>query len=156
MRTLDEYAYQVVSEDFKGTSYSSSGAFWYKGDVLEVFTKPDFMQVSMIADNQEFESMFVEENLQLKDQYTYFLDGNHALTILNSSQGEGNLLIIKDSYGHIFAPYLTEDYKKIVLVDLRYYKMPISDLIKQEEIDEILILYNIENFATDTNLLFLE
>lgn len=155
-KSLDEYERKIVSEYFRGTSYSSSGAFWYKGDTVEVFYKPSFTGVTMIADDQQYESMFVEENLERKDQYTYFLDGNHALTVLNSFEGEGNLLIIKDSYGHDFAPYLTEDYKKIILVDLRYYKMPVSELIKEEEIDEILILYNLENFASDTNLVFLE
>lgn len=154
--SLKEYEQKVVSENFKGTSYSSSGVFWHPGDRIEVFTKPEFENVSMEADGKKYDSMFVTENLELKDQYTYFLDGNHALTYLNSAEEEGTLLVIKDSYAHDFAPYLTENYKKVILVDLRYYKLPVSDLIEQEDIDEILILYNIENYAEDTNLMFLE
>ncbi len=154
--SLEDYSRKVVSEDFRGTSYSSSGAFWFKGDELEVFTKPFFKAVSMIADDQKYDSMLVEENLKLKDQYTYFLDGNHALTVLTSSKGTGSLLVIKDSYAHDLAPFLTEDYEKIILVDLRYYKLSISELIEQEEIDEILFVYNLENYSSDTNLIFLE
>ena len=43
----------------------------------------------------------------------------------------------------------------MVLVDLRYYKEPLSQLCAQEGFDRILICYSIGNFLTDTNLGFL-
>ena len=47
---------------------------------------------------ESFDSMYVDEYLEVKDKYSYYLDGNHGLTeIISNSEGEGTLLIIKDN-----------------------------------------------------------
>ena len=42
------------------------------------------------------------------------------------------------------------------MVDLRYYSASVSELIKNEGIDRVLVLYSIDNLATDTNLGWLQ
>ena len=49
------------------------------------------------------------------------------------------------------APYLANNYGKVILVDLRYYQRSVLDLAKGED-REFLVLYGMENFCTDTNL----
>ena len=53
-------------------------------------------------------------------------------------------------------PFLTDNYGEILMVDLRYYKDNVSDFIKNEGFNEALILYGLDNLATDTNVAFLE
>lgn len=67
---------------------------------------------------------------QEDDKYPVFIDGNHALTeITNTNAKNGTILLIKDSFSHSLAPFLAENYSKVVLVDLRYYKESVSDLV---------------------------
>ena len=42
-----------------------------------------------------------------------------------------------------------------MLVDLRYYRQPVSELAAQEGFDDILVCYSCANFLTDTNLMLL-
>ena len=63
--------------------------------------------------------------------------------------------MIKDSFSHAIAPFLAENYRKIILVDLRYYKASVSELCEQKKPDQILFLYGIDNFLTDSDLAWL-
>ena len=87
--------------------------------------------------------------------YTVFLDGNHSLVRIHNPEAEGKLLVIRDSYSNSLGCFLAESYSEVVLVDLRYYKQPVSALAAQEGFDDILICYSIGNFLTDNNLIFL-
>ena len=78
------------------------------------------------------------------------------MKIKNAGATGGKLLVIKDSYAHAMVPFLAENYSEIVMIDLRYYKESVSDLCEQEGIDDVLVLYSISNFCTDTSLAFLE
>lgn len=73
--------------------------------------------------------MYFTDHLKEDDKYPVFIDGNHALTeITNTNAKNGTILLIKDSFSHSLAPFLAENYSKVVLVDLRYYKESVSDL----------------------------
>ena len=43
-------------------------------------------------------------------------------------------------------------FEEIVLLDLRYYRSPVSELLAEEDFDRVLVLYNVGNFMTDSNL----
>jgi hypothetical protein len=60
-----------------------------------------------------------------------------------------NLLVIKDSYANCFIPFLTQDYRTITVVDPRYYYENIATVIKANDIDEVLFLYNANTFFSD-------
>ena len=51
-------------------------------------------------------------------------------------------------------PYLLYEYDNITMVDLRYYHQPLNDLINDN--DDIYLIYSIENFISDNNLVFLK
>lgn len=50
---------------------------------------------------------------------------------------------------------LAESYAEVVLIGLRYYLQAISEFVKQEGFDDILVCYRCANFLTDTNLMLL-
>ena len=97
-------------------------------------------------------------HLNEDDKYPVFLDGNHALTKVKNGNAPANtrLLVIKDSFSHCFVPFLADNYSEILMVDLRYYKKPVSELAKNEHFGDVLILYGLDNLATDTDIAFLE
>ncbi len=61
-------------------------------------------------------------------------------------------LLIKDSYGNSFAPFLTYQYDEVYVVDLRSIPVKMSEFLAENDFDDVLILYNFMNFASDTNL----
>ena len=99
--------------------------------------------------------VFYWERLEEADKYTVFLDGNHSLVRIHNPAAEGKLLVIRDSFSNCLGCFLAESYGEVVLVDLRYYKQPVSELADLEQFDSILVCYSIGNFLTDANILWL-
>jgi hypothetical protein len=64
----------------------------------------------------------------------------------------GDLLVIRDSYSNCLGTFLANSYETVVLIDLRYYKEPLTELLAQEEFDDVLVCYSLGNFMTDNNL----
>lgn len=88
------------------------------------------------------------------DKYAMFLHGNNGYSTIEGT-GEGNLLIIKDSYANSFVPFLTQHYAKIGVIDPRGYKLPIDDLMEKEGYDKVLLLFNFQSFVSNKSLAFL-
>lgn len=151
-----EFTFETVSDSFCGTLYSSSGAFYMKGDEIVRMDPVEEVEVRVEYEQngEVFDSIFHEENLDRKDQYTYYLDGNHSIVEIETSNSQApSLLVIADSYSHLMIPYLISDFSKIEVVDLRYYRNVISD--HSEEFDQILVLYSLENLSEDDGLSWL-
>lgn len=149
--------------DFYGTTYSTS-AFWFNPpDNIEVWKNKNHEKSSIKVEiteggqTDEYYTMYFTEHLKNDDKYPIFLDGNHSLVKItnNSIKEDKKILLIKDSFSHCFAPFLADNYSEVILVDLRYYKAPVSELIKKEAVTDVLMLYGIDNLAVDTNLNFL-
>ncbi len=62
------------------------------------------------------------------------------------------VLLIKDSYGNSFAPYLTYSFDEVVVVDLRSLNKKMSEFIKEKSYDQVIILYSFMNLAQDVNI----
>lgn len=153
---IKEYEYKIMSDDFLGTLGSQSGAYFNEKDQIVqlicdnvIVTYPDS---GLVDDNP-----YIEGNLNVKDQYTYYLNGNHTLVKIETQQKDkGKLLILRDSYANIFTPYLLEDYSEIYLVDMRYNKSSVSDFMSENDINELLVFYSAKNFMSENDILFLK
>ena len=149
--------------DFYGTAYSKSALWFNQPDIIELWKNKthtsDTVSVTIKdgQNEQTYNTMFFEENLKTDDKYTAFLNGNHSyVKITNNSNPNGKkLLIVRDSYAHSLAPFLADNYSEITLIDLRYYKSPVSSIVSEQHIDETLFLYGLDNITNDTNITFL-
>lgn len=148
---------RTVSESFRGTLYSTSGVRWLDPDAIQVWAPEDGITVTRYdgpepSQGQVYDWSYVEK----KDQYSLFLGGNAPLVILeNPAAPAGTLLLVRDSYADSLAPFLAQDFRKVVLLDLRYYRSSVAEAAKTYEADAIAVLYSVPNFLTDPNLLFL-
>ena len=84
---------------------------------------------------------------ETKNKYDLFLSGATSIsTITNESAKTDNTLILfRDSFGSSIAPLLVEDYKEIVLIDIRYVNYMILDEyvdFKEYENADVLFLYS--------------
>lgn len=149
-------------ENFFGTAYSKSGLWLTKPDKVQVWSDKSGYDVNVEIDDgaegkKKSKSLFFNEHLKNMDKYPVFLDGNHSFVkVTNNKLPGGKLLIIKDSFAHCMVPFLTNHYKEIYMVDLRYYKSAVSMLVQSENINDILILYGLDNIVNDTNIVWVK
>lgn len=144
----------VLSEDFNGTLFSSSGYRHITPDVMESYVSGEGVTVETWRNGSpEIIDLIDESFLAEKDKYSAYLGGNTPLSIVRTGvENGGKLLIVRDSYADSFVPFLTESYSEIHLFDARYFKQPLSQYIEQNAIDEVLVLYSMPDLCTDVNL----
>lgn len=153
---VGEDAFSVTSGGtFYGSTYSRSGLWLTGGEDIALWNSDSSLTVTNGENQEPHAGVFYPERLEEADKYTVFLDGNHSIVRIQNPDADGKLLVIRDSFGNSLGCFLAESYGEVVLVDLRYYKQPISQLVQQEGFEDILVCYSIGNFLTDTNLLFL-
>ncbi len=151
---IKEFDIKKVSEDFYGTIYTKFPLPFLKADTIEQWVHDE--PFSIVHDfNQTTNSLYNQDSLQTNDQYTYFLDGNHAITeITTNTQNNHHLLLIKDSFAHCFVPFLINDFETITILDYRYFKGSTQALLEEKNITHLLGLYHAMNFASDGSIYF--
>ena len=148
------YNVHRVSESFEGTLASKSGCHKYK-DIIEIYVPKNETPVSVTySDRDEVKGTIYEtEPLGTKDQYAVFLGGNHpVVTIRTTAETDRTLLLIKDSYANCFVQFLIPYFDQIIIVDPRYCFDTVDMFISQNDVTDILYLYNADTFMTDTSL----
>lgn len=140
---------------FQGSTYSRSCLWLTDAEEFEIWTGSENLTVSNGESDEVHQGVIYWERLEEGDKYTAFLDGNHSIVRIQNPEQDGKILVIRDSYSNSLGCFLAESYGEVVLVDLRYYKNPVSELCAQESFDDIVICYCIGNFMTDENLIWL-
>lgn len=88
----------------------------------------------------------------VNSKYMTFLAGDHALvTMTNHSLPEDapNCVIIKDSYGNCLAPFFTQNFRTVYVLDYRYYNTTLTKFVDQFDIDVVIFAPNLG--ATQSN-----
>lgn len=154
-RPLEQFGPECASETFYGTLYSKAPAFFTQPDML--YIPKNLLPVQVQIDEQKpVDSIYKLDKLAAKDKYGVYFGGNFAKIKINTAgadqENKGRLLIIKDSFANSMVPFLiNEGYNEIMLLDLRYYNDSVSKLVQTEQPDEVLVLYEMSNFAQDMN-----
>jgi hypothetical protein len=83
------------------------------------------------------------------NSYSVFLQGDLPICKMETQHKNGRkIALVKESYGNAFAPFLINNYEKVIVVDQRSYKGDFVAMLKAEGINELLFLNNI--FAAHT------
>ena len=156
--SMEEFTPETASEDFNGTLYSQSGIHWLAPDTMEFWVEDEDLSVaSRRTGGPEPGSLYDRTYLEKKDKYSAFLGGNQPLCVIkNNAITDGSkLLLVRDSYSDSLAPFLSQRFSEVHLLDLRYYRLPAAQYAAENGIADIVVLYSIPNFITDKNLVFL-
>lgn len=149
------YAPETVSESFCGTAYSASGFFWVSPDEMQIFRPaPEGLQIERYENGVPVPGrLYAPEMLETKDKYRFFLGGNTSQAVIRTgSESLPSLLILRDSYTDSLIPFLLDHFSEIHLLDLRYFRGSVLDYIRESGVDQVLVLYSVDNFCEDTNL----
>ena len=147
---------ETVSEDFYGTLYSSSGVHWLAPDTIERYVSGESVTVENF-EKGETHGLYVDSFLGEKDKYASFLGGNTPLYIIRNPEAasEEKLLVVRDSYSDAMAPFLSQYFAEIHLVDLRYYRTSVAEYARENGMDQIFVCYSVENFVKDMDAVFM-
>lgn len=147
---------ETVSENFYGTLYSSSGVHWLAPDTIERYVSGESVTVENF-EKGETHGLYVDSFLEEKDKYASFLGGNTPLYIIRNPEAasEEKLLVVRDSYSDAMAPFLSQYFAEIHLVDLRYYRTSVVEYARENGMDRIFVCYSVENFVKDLDAVFM-
>ena len=156
---LDSYTDRhVVSEEFYGTTWSSSGFSWVDPDTMETFVNaPEGLKVTSYPQGSPVEGKLYDFSfLEKKDKYSMFMGGNCPMHVIESgNEDKPSLLILRDSYMDSLIPFLLDDFSEIHVLDLRYYRASLKAYIEQNNFDNVLVCYSVSNFCSDSNIFLL-
>ena len=101
----------------------------------------------------EMGGLYVDSFLGEKDKYSSFLGGNNPLYIVRNPDAatDQKLLVVRDSYSDSLAPFLSQTYAEVHLLDLRHYRTSVAQYAE----DAIFVCYSVENFIKDADAVFL-
>ena len=150
---LSHYVRYTVSDTFEGTLSSKSGSHKVT-DTVEIFVpKTNVEYFVQRPDTEAVCSMYSREALDGKDHYTVFFGGNYPRVDISTTAETGkNLLVFKDSYANCFIQFLYPYYENITIVDPRYYYDNVETIMNNGGITDVLFLYNLDTFLSDTAL----
>ncbi|MBE6570971.1 MAG: hypothetical protein E7656_01825 [Ruminococcaceae bacterium] len=149
---LEDREVMTLSDTFKGTLYSTVlDDARYDTVVRLVNPKADFksfMTKNATKAPEPYE-FFAQEFLEMKDTYSYFGGGNFPLVIFESEGAatDNEIVVVKDSFANAFVPFLAEHYKKVHVIDPRYFKGKTASAYvnENENITDVLVLYGINS-----------
>lgn len=147
---------ETVSADFYGTLYSTSGVHWLEPDAIERYVSGEGVTVENF-EKGETHGLYVDSFLGEKDKYASFLGGNTPLYIVRNpgAATDEKLLVVRDSYSDSLAPFLSQTFGEIHLLDLRYYRTSVAQYAAENGMDRIFVCYSVENFVKDQDAVFL-
>jgi hypothetical protein len=160
----DDFNVNTVSEGFYGTNASKAALPWTAPDRMEIFTPKNAPPLTMTVESGKnteatvvTDSLYKAEFLAERDKYAYFLGGNNPVVTIDTGNENGRtLLVLKDSFAHCFAPFLTAHFERVILVDPRYHRSGLERFFTENEITDVLFLYSAVQLSNDRNLFYLK
>lgn len=145
---------ECVNKSFYGTLYSKAPSFHTQPDQLWI--PKNLPEAEIYIDSKQATGIYDWDKLNTKDKYGIYFGGNFSkinIHIQNPAKHASHkkLLIIKDSFANSLVPFLMEQYAEITMLDFRYYNESVSSLMHEERPTDVLVLYEMSNFAQDMN-----
>lgn len=155
--SLSYFTVEQVSDQFYGTTYSSSGMSWSSPDSIDYFRFEGDEQyiVENMLTREITEGFYQTSYLEAKDKYSSFLGQNSAyIRVYKPNAVRPTLLLIKDSYAHSLAPFLAIHFN-LEIIDLRYYTGSAAALARDTSASAVLILLGVDSLASSRDLMLL-
>ena len=114
-------------------------AYIPRADVNLSFTQTDGQTVEswpLIADGEQYDTT---------SKYIAYCAGDQPYEeIVNNDMTEGpSIVVVKESFGNCFLPFLVNHYKTVYVVDYRSYNGTVTDLVNSTGATDVLLLNNI-------------
>ena len=77
--------------------------------------------------------------------YSTFVGGDTPMAVIeNPKVTDGSTCVVmKESYGNAFIPFLVDHYSTIYILDYRYSNVNVIDFVKEKQADDLICINNI-------------
>ncbi len=161
------YAYAVFMQ-LKGqtptplSAYETREFTGFRGSFYAETQSPDLMEDTVVAylpacdndlvftdrDGQEIRWNVIQNVTEwaARSKYNTFIGGDNPFTVItNHNRSDGSAaLVIKESFGNAFVPFLVDHYEKVYVVDYRYYDaMNLTQVVDTYHIQDVIFMNNV-------------
>ncbi len=151
---ISEYETRTY-DGFLGTFYAASGqapALAASIDTITAYVPLSTNDMTFEAKDGSTVNWHIISDVSSYDaaqKYSCFAAGDQSLaTIDNPALSDGTAaLIIKESYGNAFVPFLTDHYDKVYVADYRHTNRNLLQFVKDNGISDVIFLNN-DEFVT--------
>ena len=145
--TVDEY------DGFLGTFYRDSNQNAAMGANPDKVIAYHPLSTEATMDYGESESgslnrgkiIYDESSAPASLKYGAFITGDNAYSIINNPDvtDGSSCIVVKESFGNAFVPFLTDHYQTIYVLDYRYWKGSISQFAQDKGVQDVLFVNNL-------------
>ena len=89
--------------------------------------------------------IFDESTAAASLKYGAFIMGDNPYTVIeNPDLSDGSkCIVVKESFGNAFVPFLVDHYQTVYVVDYRYYSGSVSQLARDKGVTDVLFVNNL-------------
>jgi hypothetical protein len=156
--SLDSYE-KVVFENFRGSFYTQSGvsSLGDNPDTVIAYKPISTNRMELVNKRGEYTEYNIITDVSTwsaTSKYSTFIGGDNIFShISNPDISDGSsILVVKESYGNAFVPFLVDHYQDVYVVDYRYYTGTVSELVDTYDIGTVLLLNNIAATSTTSRV----
>ena len=153
------FTVETVSEEFYGTTYSSSGLYSTAPDTMQYYRYKgdESYVVENMLTGTKLDGFYDLALLDTKDKYSSFIGGNNAHVRVYDTAATAKkptLILVKDSFAHSLVPFLAIHFD-LEIIDLRSYVGSVAALARETEACGVLVLNGADNLAISDTLTLL-
>lgn len=144
---LDGFDYVIRNDSYSGSMYMYTQDYRVKSftDTIEAFIPRKKHTMTVTGSNgatYNYNSSVVDVN----KTYVTFIAGDNPYTVINvpDNPQDRNILVLKDSFGNAFVPFLCEHFGNIIVADVRYYSANLYNQLKDYGLTDIVFVNNIQ------------
>ncbi len=144
---LEDFDYGIHNDSYNGSLYQYTHDERVKTfiDTIETFnSRKEYTMTVTTSNGYTFttDSAIVQGN----KTYANFISGDNPYTVINVPENpqDKNILVLKDSFGNAFVPFLCEHYGNIFVVDVRYSAFNLHEHLSDNGITDIVFVNNVQ------------
>lgn len=144
---LDDFDYGIRNDAYSGSMYTYTYDARVKNfvDIIEAFYPRKALTMTITTANGatlNYDTCIVDTN----KTYVTFIAGDNPYTVINvpDNPQDKNVLVLKDSFGNAFVPFLCEHFGNIIVVDVRHSSFNIHDLLGDYGLTDIVFMNNVQ------------
>lgn len=162
--SLDDYE-QVAYDGFVGSFYFSYYEN-YKSTVNVLYNAPDIVytyhpisnakMTVTASDGSTYAWPIIKDVNSYKTgvKYSCFIAGDNPFTVIeNKDITDGSVcVIVKESYGNAFVPYLVDHYQTIYVIDQRYWSGNVIDFARSKSATDVIFANNLTAIGSKSQI----
>lgn len=129
------------------------GSFYRETQASALKNNPDYVEIFDLIVDAEMKvfsnssltngvtSKVIAEKMNSSNKYLVFIAGDQPIERITTSVKNGKkILVLKESYGNAFVPFLCNNYEEVYVVDPRQVKMNLPQFVYDNGIQEVMAL----------------